>query len=139
MPAALKAFAEQAHMQVLYDYDAVASVRCNPVEGEFEKQEALTRLLLNTGLEARYASEQAYVDRLLGEPVYGVADVHVHPLEPIGFRLTISKGFLSDLGLSSCDHHQNTLGQGGYRAASAQFRIYRSQGGEVPRLCGFAA
>src|SRR5260370_36096873 len=95
MRAALKASAEQAHMPVLYDYDAVACVRCNPVEGEFEKQEALTRLLLNTGLEARYASEQAYVDRLLGEPVYGVADWHGPPLGTIRFCLTLRQVFLA--------------------------------------------
>jgi hypothetical protein len=39
------------------------------------------------------AMQYWYVDRLPGEPVYGTADVHVHPLEPISFRLTISKGF----------------------------------------------
>jgi outer membrane receptor protein involved in Fe transport len=39
------------------------------------------------------AMQYWYVDRLPGEPAFGVADVHVHPLEPIGFRLTISKVF----------------------------------------------
>jgi len=39
------------------------------------------------------AMEYSYVDRLQGEPVYGTADLHVHPLEPISFRLTISKAF----------------------------------------------
>jgi outer membrane receptor protein involved in Fe transport len=39
------------------------------------------------------AAEYWYVDRLQGEPAYGTADLHVHPLEPISFRLTISKAF----------------------------------------------
>lgn len=39
------------------------------------------------------AMEYWYVDRLQGEPAYGAADLHVHPLEPISFRLTISKTF----------------------------------------------
>ena len=39
------------------------------------------------------AAEFWYVDRLPGEPAAGVADLHVHPLEPRTFRLTISKRF----------------------------------------------
>jgi hypothetical protein len=39
------------------------------------------------------AAEFWYVDRLPGEPVDGVPDLHVHPLEPIAVRLTLSKIF----------------------------------------------
>jgi outer membrane receptor protein involved in Fe transport len=39
------------------------------------------------------AMEYWYVDRLPGEPAYGVADVHVHPLEPVAARFTLSKTF----------------------------------------------
>lgn len=39
------------------------------------------------------AAEFWYVDRLPGEPVAGVADLHVHPLEPRSVRLTVSKNF----------------------------------------------
>jgi outer membrane receptor protein involved in Fe transport len=39
------------------------------------------------------AMEYWYVDRLQGEPAYGVADLHVHPLEPISARFTIGKIF----------------------------------------------
>jgi hypothetical protein len=39
------------------------------------------------------AMEYWYVDRLQGEPAYGVADLHVHPLEPISVRFTINKIF----------------------------------------------
>jgi hypothetical protein len=39
------------------------------------------------------AAEFWYVDRLQGEPADGVADVHVHPLEPTAVRLTLSKSF----------------------------------------------
>jgi hypothetical protein len=39
------------------------------------------------------AMQYWYVDRLQGEPAYGTADLHVHPLEPISLRLTISKVF----------------------------------------------
>jgi hypothetical protein len=39
------------------------------------------------------AAEFWYVDRLPGEPVDGVTDLHVHPLEPIAVRLTLSKIF----------------------------------------------
>jgi hypothetical protein len=37
--------------------------------------------------------EYWYVDRLQGEPAAGVADVHVHPLEPVSLRLSLSKNF----------------------------------------------
>jgi outer membrane receptor protein involved in Fe transport len=39
------------------------------------------------------AMEYWYVDRVPGEPKDGVADVHLHPLEPISARLTLSKRF----------------------------------------------
>ena len=39
------------------------------------------------------AAEFWYVDRLPGEPAEGVADLHVHPLEPTTARLTIAKTF----------------------------------------------
>ncbi len=39
------------------------------------------------------AMEYWYVDRLQGEPAYGSADLHFHPLEPISARLTIAKTF----------------------------------------------
>jgi outer membrane receptor protein involved in Fe transport len=46
--------------------------------------------ILNTHANAM---EYWYVDRLPGEPGAGVADVHIHPLEPISARLTLSKKF----------------------------------------------
>jgi len=46
--------------------------------------------LLNTKANAM---EYWYVDRLAGEPAAGVADVHVHPLEPISLRVTLTKKF----------------------------------------------
>ena len=39
------------------------------------------------------AMEYWYVDRLAGEPPAGAADVHIHPLEPISLRVTVSKKF----------------------------------------------
>lgn len=39
------------------------------------------------------AAEFRYIDRLPGEPAAGVADLHVHPLEPRSVRITLSKGF----------------------------------------------
>jgi hypothetical protein len=37
--------------------------------------------------------EFLYVDRLPGEPATGVADVHIHLLEPISARISIAKSF----------------------------------------------
>jgi hypothetical protein len=39
------------------------------------------------------AAEFWYIDRLPGEPAAGVADLHVHPLEPRTVRVTLSKSF----------------------------------------------
>jgi hypothetical protein len=39
------------------------------------------------------AAEYWYADRLPGEPAEGVADLHIHPLEPRSFRFTLSKTF----------------------------------------------
>ncbi len=46
--------------------------------------------ILNTKANA---AEFWYVDRLPGEPAAGLADVHIHPLEPISARLALSKKF----------------------------------------------
>ncbi len=46
--------------------------------------------ILNTRANA---AEFWYIDRLPGEPAGGVADVHVHPLEPVSVRFTIGKAF----------------------------------------------
>jgi outer membrane receptor protein involved in Fe transport len=37
--------------------------------------------------------EYYYIDRLPGEPAYGQAHTHFHPLEPFSGRLTIAKQF----------------------------------------------
>jgi outer membrane receptor protein involved in Fe transport len=39
------------------------------------------------------AAEFWYIDRLPGEPADGVPDLHVHPLEPLAVRLTLSKTY----------------------------------------------
>jgi outer membrane receptor protein involved in Fe transport len=39
------------------------------------------------------AAEFWYIDRLQGEPAGGVADLHVHPLEPLAFRVSLGKTF----------------------------------------------
>ncbi len=44
--------------------------------------------ILNTRANA---AEFWYIDRLPGEPADGVADRHVHPLEPISFRISVGK------------------------------------------------
>jgi TonB-dependent Receptor Plug Domain len=46
--------------------------------------------ILNTHANA---AEFWYIDRLPGEPAAGIADVHVHPLEPFTVRFTVSKNF----------------------------------------------
>src|SRR6267378_5765231 len=57
LPAALKSFATQAKMQLLYRYDIVSHAKANPVAGQLEKHAALEQLLRGTGLEAIYSND----------------------------------------------------------------------------------
>src|SRR6202045_1075824 len=57
LPTALKNFASQAKMQLLYRYDIVSHATASPVTGQLEKHAALEQLLRGTGLEAVYSSE----------------------------------------------------------------------------------
>jgi outer membrane receptor protein involved in Fe transport len=56
---ALKSFATQAHMQVLYASSVVQNQRASGVHGNLEKHDALTQLLRDTGLQAVYTSDDA--------------------------------------------------------------------------------
>src|SRR5688572_14782548 len=55
LPQALKAFAAQSNMQVLYRQRAVVRTTAHAVVGEYEPQDALKLLLAGTGLEAVYS------------------------------------------------------------------------------------
>jgi TonB-dependent receptor len=57
LPDALKNFAAQAKMQLLYPYDLVSRATANPIVGDLEKHAALDAMLRGTGLEAVYSSE----------------------------------------------------------------------------------
>ena len=59
LPAALKAFAVQANMQLLYQYSAVAGASGNAVIGDLDKHAALEQLLRGTGLAPVYSSESS--------------------------------------------------------------------------------
>jgi TonB-dependent receptor len=57
LPDALKDFATQAKMQLLYRYDIVRDAKATPVSGQLEKRAALEQMLRGTGLEAVYSGE----------------------------------------------------------------------------------
>jgi len=57
LPEALKDFAAQAKMQLLYRYDVVRHETANPVTGQLEKHVALEQMLGGTGLEAIYSGD----------------------------------------------------------------------------------
>ncbi len=50
LPAALDAFAEQAHVQMLYKADSVRDLQSAPVSGQLSPEQALHQLLQGTGL-----------------------------------------------------------------------------------------
>ncbi len=58
LPAALKAFAAQAHVQLLYVYSAVAKSSGHAVHGDLDSRTALTELLRDTGFEAAFTSDR---------------------------------------------------------------------------------
>src|ERR1700722_16670728 len=65
LPTALKNFAAQAKMQLLYRYDIVSHATASPVSGKLEKHAALDLLLRGTGLEAVYSNENTATIRLI--------------------------------------------------------------------------
>src|SRR5580693_5544257 len=65
LPNALKNFAAQAKMQLLYRYDVVSHATATPVTGQLEKHAALERLLQGTGLEAVYSDKNTATIRVI--------------------------------------------------------------------------
>jgi TonB-dependent receptor len=65
LPNALKSFAVQAKMQLVYRYDVVSHATASPVQGQLEKHAALEQLLRGTGLEAVYSNENIATIRLM--------------------------------------------------------------------------
>lgn len=63
LPKALKAFAKQANMQLLYRYDVVSRATAHPVHGKLEARTALNELLLGTGLTAVYSGRHTVTIR----------------------------------------------------------------------------
>jgi TonB-dependent receptor len=73
LPGALKNFAAQAKMQLLYPYDLVSHATANPIAGDLEKHTALDAMLKGTGLEAVYSSENtATIRSIAGSNKSGV-------------------------------------------------------------------
>jgi len=64
LPTALKSFAAQAKMQLLYRYDIVSHATASPVTGQLERHAALELLLRGTGLEAVYSNDTTATIRL---------------------------------------------------------------------------
>src|SRR6202140_3988581 len=65
LPNALKSFAAQAKMQLLYRYDVVSHATASPVTGQLERHAALDLLLRGTGLEAVYSNDNTATIRLI--------------------------------------------------------------------------
>lgn len=78
LSAALKEFAQQAHMQLLYEHTVVEGLNGNAVVGVLEKRAALERLLRHTGLEAVFTSRNAATIR----PNSGGAIAHGRAVAP---------------------------------------------------------
>lgn len=66
LSGALKAFAEQAGMQLLYRPETVNGATVRPLRGDFDKRQALQRLLEGTDLEVVYSADNAATIRPRG-------------------------------------------------------------------------
>jgi hypothetical protein len=89
LPAALKAFADQSKMQLLYQYDTVAGFTGNAVSGELDTHVALESLLRRSGLEIIYSSDSAATIRQPQTPEAGPreppkpAESMIEPTRPL--------------------------------------------------------
>jgi len=63
MSAALKNFADQAGVQMLYRSEAVSNLMARSVRGSLDRRQALQQLLEGTGLEAVYSADDAVTIR----------------------------------------------------------------------------
>ena len=63
MPSALRAFAAQAHVQLLFDYKALSRLRTAPVKGRMEAQQALTLLLKGSGYTFQQVNDRTIAIR----------------------------------------------------------------------------
>lgn len=66
LSAALKLFAEQSGMQLLYRQESVSGLTVRPIKGQFDKRQALQKMLGNADLEVIYSSENAATIRPRG-------------------------------------------------------------------------
>jgi len=67
LPAALKAFAEQAGMQLLYRPETIDGAAMRSLKGQLDKHQALQHLLEGTDLEAVYSADDAATIRPRGK------------------------------------------------------------------------
>jgi outer membrane receptor protein involved in Fe transport len=87
LTAALKAYAAQAKVQLLYSSVAVGAVTGNAVVGEFDKRDALERLLKDTGLEAVYSGNDRVTIRAATPAAPPTSGAHEDRVEPSRFRV----------------------------------------------------
>jgi hypothetical protein len=65
---ALLQLSEQAHVEVLFAFDDLEAVSSDGIVGTFEPEEALTRLLRDTGFHARRSTRGKFVVNRVAQP-----------------------------------------------------------------------
>ena len=117
MPSALRAFAHQAHVQLLFDYRALERVKARAVNGRMAPQDALTRLLRGTGFTFTRVNARTIAIRRLhpiatDPPVLPKKnpktarnrrpDAAAHPNQPAPLQTVLVQGrFISRAGFSA--------------------------------------
>lgn len=94
LPNALKRFAAQANMQLLYRQDVVEDSVANEVIGQFDKRQALHRLLEGTDLEVVFSNDQLATIRTRVNTVTRTANSDSIPLQlaQVGSRAGETEG-----------------------------------------------
>ncbi len=91
LPEALKIFADQAKMQLLYQPEAISAGMSNAVVGDFEKRTALELLLKGTGYEVVFSKgNAATVRRVENGAASGVTVSSATAGDNVGIRLVQS-------------------------------------------------
>ncbi|WP_238345754.1 TonB-dependent receptor [Luteimonas saliphila] len=131
LSAALKAFAEQSGMQLLYRPESINGETSRPLRGQLDKRQALRQLLADTDLEVVYSAENAATIRPRGkEPVTKEGNTSEAATEVGSGVQGANVGDASDVG-----NEQPTASERSGRAQDLETVVVtgtRIRGGETP-------
>jgi iron complex outermembrane receptor protein len=121
--SALRIFAADRHLQILYTTDTVANRRTSGAVGELTTDQALTRILQGTGLTFRYIDDET-ITLLPRDSAASAAD----PASSGGETTSVKES-----GGSASPSNSSSDGKEGKRSSSAGFRVAQAGHGMAPK------